>query len=109
VPGAQPSDLNLSHTALVFHCTGNPAVIVRGHTPEDIVSALRFAREQPLDVSVSSGGHSFSGLGSSTGGLVLDLAPFSAVEVCDPAQHLVRIGAGPASIRKISLAWRQPH
>jgi hypothetical protein len=78
----------------VFHQTGSPAVIVRSHTHEDIVTALRFAREQHLDVSVRSGGHSFSGLGTNTGGLVLDLTPFNTVEVLDPARQLVRIGAG---------------
>jgi len=78
----------------VFNRAGSPAVIVRGHSNDDIVTALRFAREQQLTVSVRSGGHGLSGLATNNGGLVLDLTPFNKVELLDPERSLVRIGAG---------------
>ncbi len=78
----------------VFNQTGSPAGIVQAQTHLDIVEALRFAREQGLPLSVRSGGHGFSGQATNTGGLVLDLAAFNQVEVLDPAQRLVRLGAG---------------
>src|SRR5260370_14820494 len=78
----------------VFNQTGSPAGIVQAQTHLDIVEALRFAREQGLPLSVRSGGHGFSGQATNTGGLVLDRAAFNQVEVLDPAQRLVRLGAG---------------
>src|SRR5262245_8297011 len=41
----------------VFNRRGSPAVIVRPQSDEDIVTALRFAREQRFLVSIRSGGH----------------------------------------------------
>jgi FAD/FMN-containing dehydrogenase len=73
---------------------GHPAVIVRAQSHDDIVTALRLAREQHLPVSVRSGGHGLSGRATNTNGLVLDLTHFNRVELLDPEHALVRIGAG---------------
>jgi FAD/FMN-containing dehydrogenase len=78
----------------VFNRQGSPAAIVQVHTAADIVTALRFAREQGLTVAVRSGGHGLSGLATNDDGLVIDLGAFNQVEVLDPARHLVGIGAG---------------
>jgi hypothetical protein len=78
----------------IFNQEGRPAVIVRGHTNGDIVTALRFARERHLPLSVRSGGHDWNGTATNTDGLVLDLTPFSKVELLDLEKRLVRIGAG---------------
>jgi FAD/FMN-containing dehydrogenase len=78
----------------VFNRTGNPAVIVRGQTSEDIVAALRFAREQRLVVSIRGGGHLLTGQATNDGGLMFDMTGFNAVNLLDPERRLVRIGAG---------------
>jgi FAD/FMN-containing dehydrogenase len=78
----------------VFNQAGNPAAIVRAQTSEDIGAAIRFARERHVALSVRSGGHGLSGLATNNGGVVIDLARFNAVEILDPARHLVRVGAG---------------
>jgi FAD/FMN-containing dehydrogenase len=78
----------------VFNRVGTPAVIIRGQSNDDLVTALRFAREYSLPVSVRSGGHGLSGLATNNGGLVLDLTHFNKVELLDPERHLVRVGAG---------------
>jgi FAD/FMN-containing dehydrogenase len=78
----------------IFNQAGSPAVIVCGQSNDDIVLALRFAREHHLSVSVRSGGHGLNGLATNNGGLVLDLTHFNTVEILDPVQHLVRVGAG---------------
>jgi FAD/FMN-containing dehydrogenase len=62
-----------------------PAVIARVACVEDIVSAVRFGREQELVVSVRGGGHSISGLAVCDGGLMIDCAAMRAVRV-DPAR-----------------------
>jgi FAD/FMN-containing dehydrogenase len=78
----------------VFNQTGSPSVIVRAQNHDDIVAAIRFAREQHLKLSVRSGGHGSSGLATNNGGLVIDLTFFNQVELLDPEHHLVRIGSG---------------
>jgi FAD/FMN-containing dehydrogenase len=78
----------------VFHRGGSPAAIVRAHTTDDVIAAIRFARERHAALSVRSGGHGLSGLATNNGGLVIDLAYFNAVQILDPARGLVRIGAG---------------
>jgi FAD/FMN-containing dehydrogenase len=78
----------------VLNRVGSPAVIVRAQSVEDIVTALRLAREQRLPVSVRSGGHLLTGQATNDGGLVVDLARFNTVTLLDAEQRLVRIGAG---------------
>jgi FAD/FMN-containing dehydrogenase len=90
VPGSPTYD----QLRKVFNRAASPAVIVRGQSTDDLVTALRFAREYHLPVSVRSGGHGWSGLATNNGGLVLDLSAFNTVELLDPEHHLVRIGAG---------------
>jgi FAD/FMN-containing dehydrogenase len=78
----------------VFNRVGNPAVIVRGKSSEDIAAALRFARERGLVISVRSGGHLLTGQATNDGGLVLDMTRFNTVTLLDPKRRLVRIGPG---------------
>jgi FAD/FMN-containing dehydrogenase len=70
-----------------------PALIARCAGEEDIVDALRFARERDLQVAVRSGGHGIAGHAVCDGGLVIDLSPLRQVQV-DPATRVARAGAG---------------
>jgi hypothetical protein len=90
VPGSPTYD----ELRKVFNRAARPAVIVRGQSTDDLVTALHFAREHHLPVSVRSGGHGWNGLATNNGGLVLDLTPFNTVDVLDPEHNQVRIGAG---------------
>jgi FAD/FMN-containing dehydrogenase len=90
VPGSPTYD----ELRKIFNRAASPAVIVRGQSTDDLVTALGFARQHHLPVSVRSGGHGWSGRATNNGGLVLDLAGFNTVEVLDSERHLVRIGAG---------------
>jgi FAD/FMN-containing dehydrogenase len=78
----------------VLNRVGSPAVIVRAQNVEDIVTALRLAREQRAPVSVRSGGHLLTGQATNDGGLVVDMARFNTVTLLDAGRRLVRIGAG---------------
>ncbi|MBZ0303258.1 MAG: FAD-binding oxidoreductase [Anaerolineae bacterium] len=78
----------------IFNQTSSPAIIVRVKNNEDIATAIQFAQDYQLKLAVRSGGHGLTGLATNDGGLVIDLSHLNQVEVLDPAEHLVRIGAG---------------
>src|SRR5919206_4152131 len=46
-----------------------PALVARPTSVEDVVAAVRFARESELVISVRAGGHSISGYSSCDGGI----------------------------------------
>jgi FAD/FMN-containing dehydrogenase len=89
-----PDSAEYETLSRVFNRSGSPAVIVRPQSAADIATALSFARDQRLVVSVRSGGHLLTGQATNDGGLVVDLARFNSVTLLDAGQRLVRIGAG---------------
>jgi FAD/FMN-containing dehydrogenase len=58
-----------------------PEVIVQAETAEDVVVAVREARDQGMGIGVGSGGHSWAGSHLRDGGLLLDLSRLRDVEV----------------------------
>src|SRR5947209_20357512 len=51
-----------------------PALIVRCASVDDVVTAIRSARERDLEVGVRCGGHNITGLAVPDGGLMIDLS-----------------------------------
>ena len=70
-----------------------PALIARCVRSDDAAAALRFARRTGLEVAVRGGGHSFPGLSTCDGGLVIDLSPMKGIRI-DPDQRTVRAEPG---------------
>ena len=70
-----------------------PAIIARCAGADDVVTAVRFARELDLPLSVRGGGHSIAGHGVCDGGLMIDLSLMKTVLV-DPARRTVRAAGG---------------
>jgi FAD/FMN-containing dehydrogenase len=70
-----------------------PALIVRPTGTEDVVAALRFAREQDLIVAVRCGGHSIPGFSTCDDGIVIDLSRLRGAEV-DPERRTARVRGG---------------
>jgi FAD/FMN-containing dehydrogenase len=70
-----------------------PALIARPTRPEDVASAIAFARTHDLLVAIRGGGHNGAGLGTCDDGLVIDLSLLKSVEV-DPDARTVRVGGG---------------
>lgn len=69
-----------------------PALIVGAVTAADVAAAVRFARDQGMELAVRSGGHSGAGH-SMTDGLLLDVKRLDAVEV-DAGSGTVWAGSG---------------
>jgi FAD binding domain/Berberine and berberine like len=70
-----------------------PALIARCAGVDDVVAAVKFARETGLLVAVRSGGHSFPGQSVCDGGVVIDLGAMKGIRV-DPENRTARAQAG---------------
>jgi len=70
-----------------------PALIARCAGADDVVEAVRFARERDLLVSVRGGGHAVAGHAVCDGGVMIDLSLMKAVRV-DPSVASARAAGG---------------
>jgi len=70
-----------------------PAVIARPSSAEEVATAVRFAREHDLEITVRSGGHAAAGLGGANGGLLVDMSGMRGVEA-DPRTRTARANGG---------------
>ena len=91
----QPADEGFDEARLVWNGIHDrhPALIARCTTPDDVVAAVNFARENGLTVAVRGGGHSAPGYATCDDGIVIDLQPMNKVEV-DPDAKTARAEAG---------------
>lgn len=64
-----------------------PALVPRCDGVADVVAAVRFARRTGMIVAVRGGGHSFPGLSSCDGGVVIDLSSMKGIHV-DPETRI---------------------
>ncbi|KAH9049802.1 hypothetical protein EDB83DRAFT_2522679 [Lactarius deliciosus] len=60
----------------------------------DVSLALKYARDNNLQVAIRCGGHSPSGASSAEDGLVVDLSRYLNYAVVDPEGRTVRVGGG---------------
>lgn len=65
-----------------------PALIARCRTPADVASAIRFARDLGLEISVRGGGHNVAGRACTEGGLMIDLSEMKAIAVAAEARSV---------------------
>jgi FAD/FMN-containing dehydrogenase len=70
-----------------------PALIARCTGVADVVAAAGLARKMGLLVAVRGGGHSFPGLSTCDGGIVIDLSPMKGIRV-DPGARTVHVQPG---------------
>ncbi|MBW9062833.1 FAD-binding oxidoreductase [Rhizobium herbae] len=78
-----------------------PALIVQCAGAADVISAVRFASDNKLLVSVRGGGHNIAGNAVCDGGLMIDLSPMKSVRVDIAAKRAwVEPGATLADVDK---------
>jgi FAD/FMN-containing dehydrogenase len=70
-----------------------PAVIVRCHTRDDVIRAIRLARDRNLLVAIRGGGHNIAGSAMVDDGMVIDLSPMKAITV-DRERKTARVEPG---------------
>ncbi|MGZ0146519.1 FAD-binding oxidoreductase [Kribbella sp. WER1] len=85
-------DVGYADAGRVIMNAGKPRVIIRCTGPADVVAGLRYAETQDLAVAVRSGGHHAAGIGTSDGGVVIDVRPMDDVRVLP--DDVVRVGTG---------------
>ncbi len=70
-----------------------PAVIARPSGAEEVATAVGFAREHDLEITIRSGGHSAAAFGGANGGLLVDMSAMRGV-VADPRTRTARANGG---------------
>jgi FAD/FMN-containing dehydrogenase len=70
-----------------------PAMVVQCTAVDDVVSAVNFARERDLLLSVKCGGHSMPGKSTSDGGMMIDLSQMHSTDV-DTGAMTIRADGG---------------
>jgi FAD/FMN-containing dehydrogenase len=70
-----------------------PAFIVQCAGVADVISAVNFAREHGLTVSMRGGGHGVTGAAVCEGGVMIDLSEMKGIRV-DPSRQTVRVEPG---------------
>ncbi|MBZ9673253.1 FAD-binding oxidoreductase [Mesorhizobium sp. ES1-3] len=74
----------------------HPLLIARCADVADVITAVRYARDNDLLIAVRGGGHNGAGLGICDNGLVIDLSTMKGVHV-DPNRRTVRVAPGCTS------------
>src|SRR5262249_13322510 len=91
MPGA--TEYNEARTLWNGMIDRKPAVIARCASAEDVVQAVRFAREFDVLVAVRGGGHNIAGNAVCDGGFMIDLTPMKDVKI-DQAKRTARVEPG---------------
>jgi len=91
----QPGEKDYDEARKVYNAMidKKPRLIVRCVDIADVISAVRFGRENGLLTAVRGGGHNGPGLGSCNDGLAIDLSLMQGVRV-DPVNRTIRAGPG---------------
>ncbi|MBA4609583.1 LLM class flavin-dependent oxidoreductase [Aeromicrobium sp. Marseille-Q0843] len=104
----EPGDPAFPSVRSTYLRGGDPGLVLRPSTVDEVVSAIEFARtHRHLPLGIRSGGHGISGRSTNDGGLVIDLGRLDEITVLDESSRLVRIGPG-ARWRDVATAL-QPH
>jgi hypothetical protein len=79
-------------------CTAQPAVIVVPNFDQDISTIVKAAKANSLELSIRSGGHSYTCTNIKEGGLHLDMRSFNKLEIMDttlsPTGKALKMGPG---------------
>ncbi|AKS35487.1 FAD-binding oxidoreductase [Mycolicibacterium goodii] len=85
--------------------TARPAAVVRPRSSDDVRTAVRFAHDRQIPLTVRGGGHDYAGRALNDGGLVVDLAGMRQVRV-DPAAREAVVEGGATADDVVRAAER---
>ena len=86
-----PTDANYDEVRQIWNAMidRRPALIARCASPEDVVQAVKFARQNDLLVSIRGGGHNIAGNAVCDDGLMIDLSLMKNVKVDPNARRAI--------------------
>ena len=89
----EPSDPSYEAARKVYNgmIERRPRLIARCADVADVMTAVKYGREEKLRMAIRGGGHNAGGLGVCDDGLVIDLSPMNYVHV-DPKKKTVLAG-----------------
>jgi FAD/FMN-containing dehydrogenases len=90
----EPGDASYARLRSNYMRGGNPGLVLQPRDPSGVAEAVRWARTQPVPLSVRSGGHGISGRSTNHGGIIIDLRQLRSIEVIDPSMRRVRVEPG---------------
>lgn len=90
----EPGDAPYATVRSTYLRGGAPGLVLRPTDAAQVAEAVRFARSQPVPLSIRSAGHGISGRSTNDGGIVIDVSRMNAIEVLDEARRLVRLEPG---------------
>lgn len=90
----EPGDPGFGRVRNNYLRGGNPGIVLRPSSADEVREALAFARAQNVPLGVRSGGHGISGRSTNDGGVVIDLGRLDAITVLDEGTRLVRLEPG---------------
>ena len=79
--GAEHADYDAARAIWNAAIDRRPRLIARCIGPADVAKAVRYAREQGLDIAIRGGGHNVAGTASCDDGIVVDLSSMRGVRV----------------------------
>jgi alkanesulfonate monooxygenase SsuD/methylene tetrahydromethanopterin reductase-like flavin-dependent oxidoreductase (luciferase family)/FAD/FMN-containing dehydrogenase len=90
----EPGDHDFPKFRSTYLYRGNPGLVLRPRTAEEVSAATAYAARQDVALAVRSGGHGISGRATNDGGIVLDLGQMNEIRLLDARTGLFRVGAG---------------
>lgn len=90
----EPGDHAFSKLRSTYIYGGNPGLVLRPRTAEEVSEAVSYAARQSVPLAVRSGGHGISGRATNDGGIVIDLGQMNLVKLLDEKSGLFRVGPG---------------
>ncbi|AMB60414.1 FAD-linked oxidase [Microterricola viridarii] len=91
----EPGDHDYAAVHSTYMRGGQPGLVLRPRTVEQVKDAVAFARRHPdVPLGIRSAGHGISGRSTNQGGIVIDVSALNTIEILDPEKRLVRIGPG---------------
>jgi alkanesulfonate monooxygenase SsuD/methylene tetrahydromethanopterin reductase-like flavin-dependent oxidoreductase (luciferase family) len=91
----EPGDAGYSRVRSTYMRRGDPGLVLKVHSVDEVRDALAFVRAHPnTPFGVRSGGHGISGRSTNSDGIIVDLSAMNSITVIDEPNRRVRIEPG---------------
>jgi len=102
-----PTDDNYDDERAIYNgmIDKRPGMIVKCKDDDDVITAVKFAREEGIEVSVRGGGHNGAGLALVDDGIVIDLSLMKDIQI-NPGSRTAVVQAG-CLLKEVDKATHQ--